>query len=96
MGEAGPYLHLHVMVLGVVLICIFSRRRPWPGGGGDGKVSPGDEGAHVSVVREDIVPDELTEEQHQVHKLRLLTFTVWIRYRNNSIKNSVSTDLVKR
>lgn len=37
---------------------------------------------------EDVVPDELTEEQHQIHKFHLLTFTVWIRCEEtNSVKN---------
>lgn len=84
----GPYLHLHVMVLCIVLVCILSCWRPGPSGGGDGQVSSRDEGAHVGVVGEDVVPDELTEEQHQVHKFHLLTFTVWIRWKEtNSVKN---------
>lgn len=62
--------------------------RPGPSGGGDGQVSSRDEGAHVGVMGEDVVPDELTEEQHQVDKFHLLTFTVWIRCQEtNSIKN---------
>jgi hypothetical protein len=31
---------------------------------------------------EDIMTDELTEEQHQVHELHLLTFTVGVRCRD--------------
>lgn len=31
-----------------------------------GQVAAGDECAHVDVVREDVVTDELAEEQHQV------------------------------
>lgn len=35
-------------------------------------------------MREDIVSDELTEEQHQIHKFYLFTFTIWIRYKEKN------------
>lgn len=80
----GPYLHFHVMVLWVVFIHILSCWRPWSGRGGDWQVSSRYEGAHVCIMREDIVSDELTEEQHQIHKFYLFTFTVWIRYKEKN------------
>lgn len=74
-----------------MLIRILSCWRPRSRGGGDRQVSPRDEGAHVGIVGEDVMPDELTEEQHQVDKLHLLTFAIWIRCEGTkAIKNSVS------
>ena len=79
------------MVLWIVLVRILSCWRPRSRGGGDRQVSPRDEGAHVGVVGEDVVPDELAEEQHQVDELHLLAFTVWIRCEETkAIKSSVS------
>ena len=37
-----------------------------------GQVAAGDERAHVDVVGEDVVPDLLAEEQHQVGELHPL------------------------
>lgn len=37
-----------------------------------GQVTPGDEGAHIDVVREDIMTDELAEEQHEIRELHSL------------------------
>lgn len=37
-----------------------------------GKVAAGDECAHVNIVGEDIMADELTEEEHQIGELHAL------------------------
>lgn len=79
------------MLLRVVLIRILPCWRARARGGGGRQVSPGDERAHVGIVGEDIVPDELTEQQHQVHKLHLLTLAVRIRCGGTEpVKNSGS------
>lgn len=71
------------MVLGIVFVCILSRR------GSDGQISSRDEGAHVSVMGEDVVPDKLTEEQHQVHKFHLLALAVGVRWGRNKFSQKV-------
>lgn len=87
----GPYLRPRVVLLRVVLLRILPCGRARARGGRGRQVSPGDERAHVGVVGEDVVPDELTEEQHQVHKLHLLTLAVWIRCEGTEpVKNSGS------
>lgn len=79
------------MLLRVVLIWILPCWRARARGGADSQVSPGDERAHVGVVGEDVVPDELTEQQHQVHELHLLTLAVWVRCEGTEpVKNSGS------
>lgn len=45
------------------------------------------ERAHVDVVGEDVVTDELTEEQDQVGELHSFTFIPRLRYRGNTFNN---------
>jgi hypothetical protein len=44
-----------------------------------GQVTAGDERAHVDVVRENVVADELAEEQHQVRELHTLALVACLR-----------------
>lgn len=49
-----------------------------------GEITPGDERAHVDVVGEDIMSDQLTEQQHQIKELHLLVFLPRISWKDNT------------
>lgn len=51
-----------------------------------GQVTTGDKGAHVNVVREDVMTDELAEEEHEIRKLHSLALIPRLSFTDTETK----------